>query len=179
MATRQPLTPAQTILYGTLVVGSLDALAAITTSLVRGSTPARMFRGIASGLVGREAITGGVPTAVLGMFLHFFIAFSVVTTFYIASRRLTVLARHPLICGPIYGVLVYLFMYRLVIPLSAIGVTPRFALPGSINDLLIHALGVGLPSAWLASRAATAEALDAGLPVEVSPETRSERSVAG
>jgi hypothetical protein len=174
MATRTPLTPRQTILYGTLVVGSLDALDAIVMSLLKGSTPARMFRGIASGLLGREALTGGLPAAVLGMLLHFFIAFSVVTTFYLASRRLSVLARHPLVCGPIYGVLVYLFMYRLVIPLSAIGITPRFALPWSINDVLIHALGVGLGSAWFASRSAGVETLR---PFEMQSRAPSERSV--
>jgi len=155
MTTQKPLTAAQAILYGTLVAGTLDITDASVVSLVKGSTPARMLRSVASGLLGRASFDGGLATAALGLLLHFFIAFSVVSTYYVASRRLRVLARHPLICGPIYGLLVYLVMYRVVIPLSAIGVTPRFALPWSINDLLIHALGIGLPTAWFVSRGPT------------------------
>lgn len=149
---RKPLSVGQAIAYGTIVVGTLDISDAIVVSLVRGSTPARMLQGIASGLLGRASFQGGVATMALGLLIHFFIAFCVVTTYNVASRRFAVLTRRPLICGPIYGVLVYLFMYRVVIPLSAIGVTPQFVFPRSINDVLIHAFGVGLPSALCAAR---------------------------
>jgi hypothetical protein len=155
MTPRRSLSAAQAIGYGTLVVGLLDITDAVIVSIVRGSNPGRMLQGIASGLLGRSSFEGGVATMALGLSIHFFIAFCVVMTYFLASRRLTVLARHPLICGPIYGVLVYLFMYRVVMPLSAIGVVGRFVLPRSINDVLIHALGVGLPSALFAARADT------------------------
>ena len=149
---RKSLSVVQAIAYGTLVVGTLDISDAIVVSLVRGSTPGRMLQGIASGLLGRASFQGGIATMALGLLIHFFIAFSVVTTYNLVSRRFAVLVRRPLICGPIYGVLVYLFMYRAVIPLSAIGVTPQFVFPRSVNDVLIHALGVGLPSALFAAR---------------------------
>jgi hypothetical protein len=148
------------ILYAWIVAGSLDLTDAIVVSLVRGSSPVRMLRSIASGLLGPASFDGGIPTAVLGACLHFFIAFCWVTAYFVASRRLTVLRRYPLICGPIYGLLVYVVMYRVVIPLSAIGVTPTFVLPRSLNDLLIHALGVGVPSAWFASLSEPAATVD-------------------
>jgi hypothetical protein len=161
MTAHKPLSAAQAIIYGWLVVGTLDITDAIVVSLVRGGTPVRMLRGIASGLLGRASFDGGIPTAVLGLCIHFFIAFVVVSTYYLASRRITVLTRYPLICGPIYGLLVYAVMYRVVMPLSAIGVAGQFVWPRSLNDLAIHAFGVGLPSAWFASLSPPAETHDA------------------
>ena len=158
MSTRPPLTPRQAWLYGALTVGTLDGLDACIVSLVRGSNPARMFRGVASGLLGSSAIQGGLEISFLGLCIHFFIATVWVTVYFLASRKIAVLRKHPFICGPIFGLLVYAVMYRIVIPLSAIGVTPPLVWPRSLNDLLIHAFGVGLPAAWWSSRAPVAEA---------------------
>lgn len=153
----------RSILYGWLVVGTLDGMDAMIVSIVRGSNPARMWRGVASGLLGPAAATGGLPVSFLGVCIHFFIALCVVTVFHLVSRRFKVLAQYPFIFGPIYGLLVYLFMYRVVMPLSAIGAVGRFVWPRSINDLAIHAFGVGLPSAWFASRSVGAGARDEDL----------------
>jgi len=62
-----------------------------------------------------------------------------------------VLTRHPIACGIVYGVLVYLFMNRVVIPLSAIGAASWPVLPVLANGLLIHAFGIGIPSAIFAT----------------------------
>jgi hypothetical protein len=56
------------------------------------------------------------------------------------------------IAGVIYGIAVYFVMNDVVLPLSAAGRGP-FVLPVFINGILIHAIGVGLPSAWFASLA--------------------------
>jgi hypothetical protein len=88
----------------------------------------------------------------LGILLHFFIAFAVVATYHVAARRLPGLALRPWIYGPLYGLLVYAVMNLIVIPLSAIGAGPR-STSGLVNGLLIHALGVGLPAA-VSARAA-------------------------
>jgi hypothetical protein len=45
-------------------------------------------------------------------------------------------------------------MNLVVIPLSAIGVVPPFTVFGTTNGLLIHAFGIGLPTALVASRVA-------------------------
>jgi hypothetical protein len=49
--------------------------------------------------------------------------------------------------GLLYGVLVYLFMNDVVIPLSALGRGPRFSVGLLLNGVITHALLVGLPSA--------------------------------
>jgi uncharacterized membrane protein YagU involved in acid resistance len=145
------------LLYGTLAVGILDGLDAIVFFGLRsGTTPARIFKGIAVGLLGRDALSGGAPVIALGVLIHFFIAFSIVLVYLLASRRFPALGHAPLVWGPIYGVAVYFVMNKIVIPSSAIagtGALPPW--PVLINGLLIHMFGVGLPAS-LAARAARA-----------------------
>jgi len=151
-ANRAMWTPARALLLGGLTVGVLDGLDALVFFGLRGVTPVRLFQGIASGLLGRSAFSGGMPAALLGVLLHFFIAFAVVATYHVAARRLRELTVRPWIYGALYGVLVYLIMTFIVVPLSAIGL--RLPSPGVLlNGLLIHVLGVGLPAA-LSARAA-------------------------
>jgi len=151
------LSPARAILYGGLTVGVLDGLDAIVFfGLRNGVGPLRIFKGIAGGLLGREAaVAGGWPTALLGVLLHFTIATTIVTVFYLASRRLPFLTLRPFVWGPLYGVVVYLTMNLVVLPLSALhGTGLPQALPVLLNGVLIHIIGVGTPSALFA-RAAT------------------------
>jgi hypothetical protein len=155
MSSAKSLSPARAILYGTLVVGTLDILDALIFFGILGAPPIRIFQSIAAGLLGREAArAGGLPTAFLGGVLHYFIAFSVVVTYYAASRKISFLTRRPWISGAVYGVLVYLFMNLVVLPLSATaggGFPPPLAI--LLNGVLIHIFGVGLPSAFFARAA--------------------------
>ncbi len=149
-----PLTFARALLYGTLVVGTLDIVDAfVFFGLRSGTTPVRILQSIAGGWLGRAAYTGGAAAAALGAMTHYFIAFGIVATYFVVSRRVAVLTRHPIACGIVYGVLVYLFMNRVVIPLSAIGTATWPALPVLANGLLIHAFGIGIPSAVAAASA--------------------------
>lgn len=143
---------ASSILYGTLVVGVLDGLDAVIFLAFRGVRPIRVFQGIAGGLLGRASFEGGLPTALLGVAIHFFIAFAVVTTYALAARKVPLLTRRPFLCGPIYGIGVHFFMRYVVIPLSAAG-GGRFTWAGFINIIFAHAVLVGLPSALFARRA--------------------------
>ena len=155
MTPRQPLSPARAILLGGLVAGTLDILDALIVSGLRGVTPIRLFQYIAAGLLGRDAArAGGLATAFLGGFLHYFIAFGAVVVYYVASRRIPFLTRRPWIAGPIYGVLVYLFMNLVVVPLSTLHRTPDLTPSlGLLNQILIHMFGIGVPSALFARAA--------------------------
>jgi len=140
------------VLIGGLVVGGLDLLDAIVFfGLRNGVPPVRIFQSIAAGVQGRAAFSGGVPSAALGILLHFFIALVIVGVYLVASRSLPVLIRHWIVCGILYGIAAYFFMNYVVIPLSA---TARgaFAWPVFVNGLAIHMFGVGLPAAWFATR---------------------------
>jgi hypothetical protein len=148
------MKPARAILYGTLVVGTIDAIDAfVFFGLRSGSTPTRIFQSIASGWIGRAAYSGGTRTVVLGAATHYLIAFGIVLTYFAVSRCFRVLTRHPMLCGIAYGLLAYLVMNRVVIPLSAIGPGPWPSLPVLANGLLIHAFGIGPPAALFAAAA--------------------------
>ena len=145
------LSAARALLYGTLVVGILDLADAFVFFGLRGARPIRILQSIASGLLGRAAFSGGLGTALLGAVLHFFIAFLIVATFFVASRYISILRRAPVWSGLMYGVVVYLVMNFVVLPLSAAG-RGSYAWPIVANGLIIHMLGVGLPSSLFASR---------------------------
>lgn len=148
-----PLTPATTILCGGLAVGVLDILKPIIFAAYRGGSALRVLQSVASGALGRQAYEGGLPTALLGLVIHFFIAFVVFATYYAASRRLPLLARHALLLGPLYGIAVYFFMQFVVFPLSAIGPVKH---PAAVltDGILTHILCVGLPTGVVIREAA-------------------------
>jgi hypothetical protein len=91
----------------------------------------------------------GIHSMGAGFLLHYFNAFLIVSIFYAISRMIPFLRRQPIVSGIVYGISVYFVMNYVVIPLSA---TTRgaFVAPVFVNGILIHALGVGLPSAWFA-----------------------------
>jgi len=148
------LSGRQAVLYGSLVVGTLDALDAIVFFGLRsGAQPIRIFQGIAFGLIGPPARQGGLKTAALGVLLHYFIAFGIVVTYFLVSRRVRLLTRRPVVCGLLYGLVAYAVMNLVVLPLSKVGGPSLPAAPVLANGLLIHMLGVGLPSALFARAA--------------------------
>jgi hypothetical protein len=152
--------PFDTILYGGLVVGILDGLfALIFYGLILGIKPLRIFQSVASGLLGKASYDGGTQTFLLGILLHFVVALCIAAVYYVASLKLPVLIHHPVVCGLIYGLLAYLVMNYVVIPLSAIGSRP-FSLRTFLPAFIAHALLVGLPIALLARRSAKANKRD-------------------
>lgn len=147
----------QTIVYGGLLAGVLDALDAMIFNGLRGVSPGSVWRYVASGLLGREAFGGRLKTALLGLSLHFLIAFILAAIYYGASLALPVLLRRAATCGLLYGVAVYFVMNHIVTPLSA-APPLSFALAALINGVAGHALLVGLPIALIARRSQRAAA---------------------
>lgn len=145
----------EAIVYGGLVVGVLDGLAATTQSGLRGVRPVRLFQFVASGLLGAASYNGGWASFLLGVLIHFFIAFVAAAVYYRASLSFPVLIRRAVMCGIVYGVAVYFFMSRVVVPLSATRKSP-FSLTQMLIGLMIHILFIGLPIALLARSSARA-----------------------
>jgi len=149
-----------TILYGGLVVGILDGLFALVFyGLILGIKPMRIFQSVAAGLLGRASYEGGTQTFLLGILLHFVVATCIAAVYYLASLKLPVLIHHAVICGLIYGLIAYLVMNYVVIPLSAIGYRPS-SLRTFLPAFIAHAFLVGLPIALLARRSAKANRRD-------------------
>lgn len=157
---RIPFSARRTIVFGTLAVGTIDICWAFFWTALGGHGPVYVLQSVAGGWLGAATYNGGVATAFLGMFTHFFIAGSVVTTYYLVSRKVAVLAQRPWVFGPLYGILVYLIMYQLVLPLSAWHTTGLHLNPAFWKGLSIHMFGIGLVTA-LVTRRGTAGAYPA------------------
>jgi hypothetical protein len=109
--------------------------------------------GIAAGLLGRQAAHGGgIAIYVLGVFLHFFIAFSAATVYYFVSRTLKFLTEHWFICGLIYGAIVDQVMTLIVLPLSALHAQGPYKLHDLLLGIGVHMFTVGVPISFSVRR---------------------------
>ena len=59
-----------------------------------------------------------LPAAALGLALHFVIATCAAATYLLASLKLPVLLRRPVLCGLLFGLAVWAFMYHVVLPIT-------------------------------------------------------------
>lgn len=134
------------IAVGGITAGTLDLLQACV--LFGWDIPLS----IAGGLLGHRAFHGGAGIYILGVLLHFFIACSAATTYYLASRKLPFLAEYPLICGLFFGAAVEEFMRLIVLPLSALHARGEYELRELILGLLVHMVIVGLPISFSVRR---------------------------
>ena len=138
------------ILTATLICGTLDILAATILSLTLGRGPANMLRFVASGPF-PDAPDWGAGGAVLGLATHFVLMAVMVSVFMLAAARWPALWAKPWASGIGYGLVTYVAMNLIVVPLRFAGAFPPR--PISIGtQLFCHIVLVGLPVAWIASR---------------------------
>lgn len=87
------------------------------------STLARLWQGVASTLLGKAAFDGGTRTALIGLLMHFGVAFGWSAVFLLlysrwaAIRRVAASRYGILKIASIYGPFIWLFMSMIVIPL--------------------------------------------------------------
>lgn len=146
MAAESGTVARRAILTAGLIAASLDlAYACGAWWLAKEVPPVRIFQSIASGWLGKSAFDGGAAIALLGVVSHYAILLVASALYWLASGRFAVLVRQASICGLAYGAAIYLFMNRVVLPLSAM--PPRSAPPETIlviGDVASHLFLVGL-----------------------------------
>jgi hypothetical protein len=151
------MTPALAgILRGGAIAGVLDIAYAILYGLSRSRSATSTLQSVASGLLGRSAYDAGLATAALGLILHFFNAMVWAALFVLASRRLPALTRYAVPAGILYGIVVFVGMYFVVLPLSAFPHKLSFPPAMVARNLAVHMFLIGLPIA-LAARTARRE----------------------
>ena len=138
--------PLAAIFWGGLLAGVFDITQAFIGFGLLGAKPFRILQHIAGGIFGAHSMEMGWTSAALGLVIHFGIAFTAATVYYLASRVMRVLVEHAVISGLVYGELVFLFMYFVVLPLSALG-PARFNVATYITGPIGHTVLVGLPIA--------------------------------
>jgi hypothetical protein len=134
--------PLPTIASAGLIAGILDITSAFVIAQIKGAGSIRMLQGIASGLLGPQSFEGGMATAGLGLAIHFLIAFTAATVFYLSSRQISFLTRHAVVSGLLYGIAVYVFMYWIVVPLRFPSV--HHSVSRDVTAVIIHMILIGL-----------------------------------
>src|ERR1700760_233632 len=133
------------ILIGAIVAALLDLLDPIIFYGLRGVAPIKIPQSIASGILGRAAYSDGVPSVLLGLAAHLFIALVWATIFVLAAPAAPLLERHAVASGLVYGAFIYIVMYYLVLPYTniypRIDPTPVVRL----NNIAAMVFLVGLP----------------------------------
>jgi hypothetical protein len=107
-----------------LLTGATDGLfSSVLASVFYHSTVTRLFQGVASTVLGTQALDGGIPTALLGILMHFGVAFgwSAVFLFLVMRSRwvLDLLASRNGVAkvASLYGPFIWMVMSLVVIPL--------------------------------------------------------------
>jgi len=135
-----------------LLTGVIDGLFSSVLSVAAyGSTVTRLFQGVAATLLGKEALDGGTSTALIGVLMHFGVAFGWSAVFLLLVERSPWLRR--VLSSPqgvikvaaLFGPFIWLVMSLAVIPLL-------LHRPPSINirwwvQLIGHFPFVGVPIA--------------------------------
>lgn len=138
------------ILLAGFIAGTLDALGAtiVYCAMMKALTVTQLFHGIYSGLFGDTIIGSQNTMAVIGLLLHYFIALCFATGYFLAYPYLSFLKRNTLISGLLYGIIVWIIMNLVVVPLSqAHHSTATF--PGFLRGVSILMLCIGLPISFI------------------------------
>jgi hypothetical protein len=135
------------ILWATLVAGTLDILFAF---IIAGSVEP-VLRTVASGPLG-DAIADGPAGAPLGLLVHFAIMAVMAAAYIFAASRIPLLVSQWWLVGLLYGVVLWIVMYWIVMPLRWDSYTTPSEPMAIARQLFAHCLLVGLPIAWFAHR---------------------------
>lgn len=136
-----------TLLTG-LLVGTTDILAALISVWIRSENfPLKMLHYIAGGLIGLErSMQGGWGIALLGLFIHFTIAYIWTLFFFLIFPKVKFLSFNKYIVGLLYGPFVGLAMTFVVLPLTPLPAS-EFNLLQSLFGWTILGVVLGIPIA--------------------------------
>jgi hypothetical protein len=135
-----------------LIVGLLDGTAAcVNAYLQRRVSPPAVFRYVASGAFGTDALKGGTDMVIWGLSFHFFIAISWTFLFYFLYTRIKLLQLNKFYVGIIYGGFVWLGMNFVVLPLSNVP-SLTYRLVPTVIMIGIHMFVIGLSISLLANQ---------------------------
>jgi len=152
----------KTVLTTGLIAGVLDAAAAsIQYYINTGKEPARVFRYIASAVLGKKAVTKDLYTmAAWGLLFHMIIAMTWALIFFLFFRQIRSVLKNKFVAGIVYALFVWCIMNFLVVPLAfgmdlGMQATSLFSQARVKNSLIamgILIIAIGLPISLLADR---------------------------
>jgi len=113
------------IIIATMVAGILDALAAMINYKINvpDGNPLKVWRYVASGALGNDALSKDLITmAIPGLLFHFIIAFLFTLFFFFIYSKFRLLQKSLIVNGLLYGIFVWLVMNLIIVPFSRIPV---------------------------------------------------------
>jgi hypothetical protein len=138
------------IALATAVSGTLDILFAMILTVLLGREIGNMLRFVASGPL-PDAKEWGSAGAVLGLVVHFALMAIMATIFVLAARRFPDVLRSPLKWGVIYGLITYVAMNWIIVPLRFDAPLPPKPM-AIATQLFAHIVLVGIPFALITAR---------------------------
>lgn len=151
-STGRLFVPLKQLSFAVLICGVLDIGYAIVTTMLKGGTAGMVLRGVASGPFGDAAKAWGAGGAALGLAVHFGIMAVMVGAYFALVRFTQLGAASPWLAGAGYGLVLFIIMYFVVLPLRWPIAYP-LADPGSLAmALLPHVALVGIPLAFIAAQ---------------------------
>jgi hypothetical protein len=140
-----------TITTATIISGLLDATAGVVIYWIyKGLNPLQVLQYIASGIFGPSVIGGSVVYVLIGLVLHFVIAFAFTCAYYLVFPYIRSFAKNTIVNGLLYGAFIWVFMNYLVLPISNIPHSPKDLV--SVMELIWHSALVGLPIAVIVEK---------------------------
>lgn len=145
-------SPVMSIVAAGLLAGILDGTAASVTYMIRGGQdPMKVWNFVSSGVFGQDGINGGTPMALAGMFFHMCIAMTWATIYFLIYPRVSFFSRNWVFSGLLYGIVVWIGMNLVVVPLSNTPPSTK-TVQGVLIGCSILMVFIGLPVSYLASR---------------------------
>ncbi len=138
------------IVLATAISGTLDILLATFLTLIYGRDPGNMLRFVASGPF-PQATEMGTTGALLGLLVHFALMAIMAAAFMAIARAKPDILRRPLLTAAGYGIVTYLVLDLIAVPLRFPGAFPPK--PVSIaTQLFAHIVLVGVVFVLVARR---------------------------
>ena len=137
------------ILAAGFTAALLDAIAAI---IFLGARPDTLFKFIAMGLFGRPAMQGGVEMIMWGVVFHILISLWWAFLFVMLWKRYAVLGKNVFATVLLYGLLIWIVMNVVVLPMSNVPRSP-ITVSSFWKGALILIVAVSLPIALITKNA--------------------------
>lgn len=138
------------IAVATFLAGTLDILWAMMLTLLAGRQVGGMLRFVASGPY-PPATDMGTAGALLGLAVHYALMALMAAVYMAAAARIAEMAAKPIKWGVIYGLITYVVLNLIVVPLRFPGAFPTK--PMSIaTQLFAHVVLVGIVFALVVAR---------------------------
>jgi hypothetical protein len=134
-----------------LLCGTLDAISALIIN--PGATLAGIFKYIAGGFFGKEAVAaGGTEMVVYGALFHYLIAFIFTFLLFKLYPFFINIFRSKILLAFVFGLLIWVVMNLLVVPYLSHIIQKPFKLVGVLKNMAALIVAFGLPISFIAGK---------------------------